>query len=103
MSIETILNVCVRACTHTHTHTHTLTHTHAHTHTHTHTGTCTHEHTDNTKLNLHSLKQAANTDLRWMKTAAQNRKHGRTIGLGKRNVRHTILPFFPAVVFCSQG
>ena len=28
-----------------------------HTHTHTHTGTCTHKHS---KLNIHSLKQAAN-------------------------------------------
>ena len=42
------------------------THTHSNTHTHTHTGTCTHKHSDYTKLNLHSLKWAANGDLRWM-------------------------------------
>ena len=32
----------------------------AHTHTHTHRGTGTHKHSDYTKLNIHSLKQAAN-------------------------------------------
>ena len=36
---------------------------HTHTHTHTHTGTRMHEHIDYTKLNLCSLKQAANRDL----------------------------------------
>ena len=49
------------------------------------TGTCTHKHSDFTitKLNLHSLKRAANGDFRWMKTAAWNRKHGRSTVLGK--------------------
>ena len=51
-----------------------------------HTGTCTHEHSDYTKLYLHSLKQAAKGDLselRWMKTATGNRKHGRSTFLEK--------------------
>ena len=81
--------------THTHTRTRTRTHTHLHTHTQTHTRTpppTPHppphtytqapEHTSILtiqKLNLHSLKRAANRDLRWMKTAARNRKHGRSI------------------------
>ena len=34
-----------------------------HTHAHTHRGTRTHKHSDYTKLNLHSLKWAANGDL----------------------------------------
>ena len=45
-----------------------------------------HEHTDYTKLNLYSLKQAANRDLRWMKTAAWSRKQGRSIVLGKETL-----------------
>ena len=32
----------------------------AHTHTHTHRGTRTHKHSDYTKLNIKSLKRAAN-------------------------------------------
>ena len=35
------------------------------------------------KLNLHSLKRAADRDLRWMKSAARNGKHGRSTVLGK--------------------
>ena len=56
------------ACTHIHTHAHTHTRTHACMHAHTCTHTCahTHEHTGYTKLNLHSLKWAANRDLRQM-------------------------------------
>ena len=37
-------------------------------------------------VNLHSLEHAANRDLRWMKTASRNRKHGRSTHFGKRNV-----------------
>ena len=56
--------------------------THDHTHAPTHTDTRTHKHSDYTKLK-HSLKWAANRDLRWMKTAAGNKKHGRFTVLGK--------------------
>jgi len=49
---------------------------------HTHT----HEQFDCAKLNLHSLKKAANRDLRWMKMEAQNRKHGRSIVFGKNKI-----------------
>ena len=59
------------------------TYTHTHTHARTHARTCTHEYTDYTKVTLHSLKRAAISDLRWMKTAARNRKHGRSTVLGK--------------------
>ena len=53
--------------------------------THTHTYTHTHQHCDYLKLNLHSLKRAINRDLRWMKTATRNRKHGRsTVFLGEK-------------------
>ena len=66
--------------THTHTcvhkdmhiHTHTCVHTHTHTCARTHRSTCTHKHSDDTKLNLHSIKQAANRDSRWIKTATWN-------------------------------
>ena len=51
--------------------------TRAHTHTHTH------KYSDYTKINLHSLKLAANRDLKWMKTAALNRKCSRSTVLGK--------------------
>ena len=86
---------------HTHARTHVRTHAHAHMHartharTHTHTHTYRHPHTraywlywltirtDYTKLNLHSSKRAANRDLRRMKTAARNGKHGRSVVLGK--------------------
>ena len=50
---------------------------------------CTHmhphppEYTDDTKFNLHNLTQAAKRDLRRMKTAARNRKQGRSIVLEK--------------------
>ena len=58
-------------------------HMHARMHTHTHTHT--YEHSDYTKLNLHSLRQAA--DLGWMKTAAWNRKKTwQVYSFGKRNV-----------------
>ena len=53
---------------------------------HTHRSTHTHEHTDYTKLHLHNLKQAANRDLRQMKTAARNGRHGGSVVLGKRSV-----------------
>ena len=53
------------------------------TYMHTHTGTCTHVHSNYTKPNLHSLKWAAIRDLRRMKTAARNRKHGRSTVLEK--------------------
>ena len=59
--------------TRTHTHTHTHTHAHDHTHTRTHTGTRTHEQSDYTKLNLHSLKRAANRDLRWMNSSTERK------------------------------
>ena len=62
-----------------------------HAHIHTHTGTCTHEHTAYTKFKLHDLKQAANIDLRWMKTVAQSRKYGRSIVLGKKCFQVTLL------------
>ena len=52
-------------------------------HAHTHTGTCTQEHTDYTKINLQNLKLAANSDLRWMKTAAWNGKDGWSTVLGE--------------------
>ena len=44
--------------------------------TFTHRDTRTHEHTDYTKLISCNLKQAANRDLRRMKTVAWNGKHG---------------------------
>ena len=84
------------ARTHTHTHTHARTHarTHAHTHAHTHTHTPppppphthtphthTHEYTDYTQF-AHNLNRQQ-TDLRRMKTAARNGKHGRSIVWGK--------------------
>ena len=49
-----------------HARTYACTHARTHTHTHTNTHTNTHEHTGYTKLNLHSLKWAANRDLRQM-------------------------------------
>ena len=52
-------------------------------HTYTHTGTHTQMNSDYTKLNLHSLKRAANRDLRRTKTAEWSRKHGRSTVLGK--------------------
>ena len=57
-----------RTYIHMHIHTHARMHacTHARTHARTHTHTNTHEHTGYTKLNLHSLKWAANRDLRQM-------------------------------------
>jgi len=42
------------------------------------------EYTDYTKFNLHNLTQAAKRDLRRMKTAARNRKQGRSIVLEKK-------------------
>ena len=51
--------------------------------TYTHRDTHTYKHTDYTKLNLHNLKQAANQDSRWIKTAVQNIRHGRSIIWGK--------------------
>ena len=60
----------------------------------THAGTSTCKLTDYTKLNLHSLKQAANTDLRWMKTAAQNGKHGRSKALGEKCQTNNFTIFF---------
>ena len=59
---------------------HTYIYTCEHTHTHTHTK---HSESDYIKLNLHSLKWAANRGFRWLKTAAWNRKHGRSTVLGK--------------------
>ena len=38
---------------------------HTRAHTHTHRGTCTHKHSDYRKLNIHSLKQAANARGTW--------------------------------------
>ena len=38
---------------------------HTCTHTHTHRGTRTNKHSDYTKLNVHSLKQAANARETW--------------------------------------
>ena len=52
-------------------------------HARTYAGTCTCKHTDCTKLNLPNLQQAANGDLRRMKTSARNGKHG---SFGNRNV-----------------
>ena len=43
----------------------TILSAHTHTHTHTHKGTHTHKHSDNTKLNIHSLKWAANARETW--------------------------------------
>ena len=54
-----------------------------HTLARTHTGTRTHAHTDYRKLNLYSLKPTATRDLRQMKTAARNKKHGGSVVLGK--------------------
>ena len=51
-----ILSTYTDTDTHTHARTHARTRTHTHTHTHTHRGTRTHEHSDYTKLNLHSLE-----------------------------------------------
>ena len=67
LSIETILTA--RASTHTHTHTHT------HTDTHTHRGTRTHKHSDCTKLNIHSLKRAANAPETWNRCTEQKTWH----------------------------
>ena len=58
VSIETILNAHI----HTHTHTHTQRHTYIYIYIY--------EHTDDTKLNVHT-KRAANRDLRQMKTIAR--------------------------------
>ena len=73
MSVETILRAYAHARTHTHTRAraHTNARTQAHTHTHTHTHT--HKHSDYTKLNLHSLKRAANRDLRWMNSSTERK------------------------------
>ena len=49
LSLETVPSACVRT----------------HTHTHTHTGNHTHKHSDYAKLNIHSLKQAANARETW--------------------------------------
>ena len=51
--------------------------------THAQTEATAHTNILTIQLNLHSLKRAANGDLRWMKTAARNRKHGRSTNLGK--------------------
>ena len=59
-SVETILSAYIR--------------------THRHRGTSTHNHSDHTKLKIHSLSLG---DLEWMKTSARNRKHGRSTILGK--------------------
>ena len=64
---------------HVHGHTHTHAHAYTHTHTHTHTGTYTHECANYTRLNLHNLKWAANRNYRWVKMAALNGKHDRSI------------------------
>jgi len=40
-------------------------HTHTHARTHTHAGTSTHKHSDYTKLNIRSLKRAANAQGTW--------------------------------------
>ena len=47
-------------------------------HTQTHRGTRTYERSDYTNLNLHILRWAASRGFRRMKTAAWNRKHGRS-------------------------
>ena len=77
LTIKTVLST--HAHTHARTHTHTHTQSTAHTHTtHTHRGT--RKHSDYTKQQQnHSLKQAANKNLRWMKTAEQKRKHGNQV------------------------
>ena len=55
-----------------------------HIHMHTHRGTCTHEHSDNTKLNLHSLKWAAETWGGW--DSSMEQKTWQVYSFGKRNV-----------------
>ena len=76
MSIETILSI------------HTCTHTHARTHAHTHRGTHTRKYSDHTKLKYPQLKMGSKClgDLEWMKTSAQNKKHGRSTIFGKKKV-----------------
>ena len=71
--------------THTHTHCHTHTHTHMHARTHTHTGTSTHEHSDYAKLNLHSLKWAAELD----EDSSVEHKTRQVYSFGKRNHTHS--------------
>ena len=58
LSLETILNG-------THTHMHAYMYTCTHTHTHTYRGTHPHKRSDYTKLNIHSLKPAANAWETW--------------------------------------
>ena len=71
LSLETILSA--------------FTHAHTHTHTHMDRGTRTHKHSDLTKLKYTQLETGSKRsgDLEWMKTAAWNRKHGRSTSLGK--------------------
>ena len=72
-------------CMLTHSLSHSLSLTHTHTHTHTHTQASTHT----SILTIQSLiytdyNRAANKDLRRMKTAARNGKHGRYIVLERK-------------------
>ena len=49
---------------------------------------------------MHNLKQAANRDLRHMKTAARNGKHGRFIG---RFSEAGLRKWMPFVIFCARS
>ena len=85
-----------------HARTHAHTHTHARTHARTHTHAREREHTDyiQSLIYTHNLKQAANRDLRRMKTAARNGKRGYSFWKRK------ILRFYvnePRKGFCRRG
>ena len=59
--------------------------THVRMHTHSHTGTRIHEHSQYTKLNLHSLKRAANR-LEMEEDSSTKQKTWQVCRFGKRNV-----------------
>ena len=61
-------------------------HTQTHTHTHTHWGTSIHKHSDYTKLNIHSLKRAANARETWNEQRSTEQKTWQVYNFGKRNV-----------------
>ena len=55
-------------------------------HTHTHTGTCTHEHSDYTKLNLHSIKMVSKLRLEMDEDSSAEQKTWHVYSFGKINV-----------------
>ena len=85
-SLETILSAYTRTHAHAHTHTHTRTHTHTPAQAPAHTGILA----IRSKIS-HSLKRAADTDLRRMKTAAaRDGKHGSQVcSFGEREKKQT--------------